>query len=106
MKTQEHPIFLKSIEYIKSQIGFTGLHGVDESILERIIHASGDFSLQSSLKFSPGACDFGVNALKSGVNILTDTYMAAAAVSPMAERTVNVDVRCILDMAPESVDSP
>ena len=105
MKTPEHPIFLKSIQYIKSQIGLTGLNEIDQSVLERIIHASGDLSLQSSLKFSPGACDIAINALKIGAPILTDTYMAAAAISPMAERTLNSDVRCILCMAPKSIDS-
>ena len=104
MKTPEHPIFLKSIEYIKSQIGFTGLSGVNQSILERIIHASGDMSLQSFLKFSPRACDLGVNALKTGATILTDTYMALAAVSPMAQKTLNSEVRCVLGRAPEKVN--
>ena len=31
--------------------------------------------------------------------------MAKAAISPMAKRTLNTDVQCILDMAPTSIDS-
>ena len=105
MKTPEHPIFLASIDYIRSQIGLTGLNSVQQSVLERIIHSSGDLSMQSFLKFSSNSCEDGINALKQGANILTDTYMAEAAVSPVAKRTLNSNVKCILEMAPEFINS-
>ena len=105
MKTPEHPIFLESVKYIRSKLGFTGLDQIQQSILERIIHSSGDFGLQSYLRFSPNACENAINALQNGSKILTDTYMAEAAISPMARRTINSDVQCILGMAPTSIDS-
>ena len=105
MKTPEHPIFLESIKYIRSQLGSTGLDKIQQSILERIIHSSGDLTLQSSLKFSPSACEKGMDALNNGATILTDTYMAESAISPMAKRTLKSDVQCILDMAPTSIES-
>ena len=103
MKTPEHPIFLESVKYIRSKIGITGLDEVQQSILERIIHSSGDFGLQSCLKFSPTACRDAIKALKNGATIVTDTYMAEAAISPMAKRTLNSNIECILDMAPASI---
>lgn len=105
MKTPEHPIFLESVNYIRSKLGFTGLDQIQQSILERIIHSSGDFSLQSCIKFSPSACDHGIDALQNGAQIVTDTYMAEAAISPMAKRTLNTDIQCILSMAPTFIDS-
>ena len=105
MKTPEHPIFLESINYIRSKLGNTELDQVQQSILERIIHSSGDFSLQSCIRFSPGACEDAINALQNGAKILTDTYMAEAAISPMAKRTLNSDIQCILSMSPASIDS-
>ncbi len=105
MKTPEHPIFRESIEYIRSQIGPTELNSVQQSVLERIIHSSGDLSLQPYLRFSSKACEVGISALKNGAIILTDTYMAAAAVSPVAKRTLNSNVECILKMAPDLIDS-
>ena len=105
MKTPEHPIFLKSVNYIRSKIGITGLDQVQQSILERIIHSSGDFGLESCLKFSPTACRDAIQALKNGATILTDTYMAEAAISPMAKRTLNSNIECILSMAPASIDT-
>ena len=105
MKTPEHPIFLESIQYIKSQIGFTGLDRVQQSVLERIIHSSGDLRMQSCLRFSSNSCENAINALSKGANILTDTFMAKAAVSPVAKRTLNSNVKCILELAPEFIDS-
>ncbi len=105
MKSPEHPIFLESVEYIRSQIGFTGLTSIQQAVLERIIHSSGDLSMQSSLKFSAHACEDAIHALKKGANILTDTYMAKAAVSAVSKRTLNSNVKCILEMAPEFIDS-
>ena len=105
MKTPEHPIFLESVEYIRSQIGMTGLNCVQQSVLERIIHSSGDFSMQSYLRFSSNACEDAIHALKKGAKILTDTYMAEAAVSSVAKRTLNSSVKCILELAPEFIDS-
>ena len=105
MKTPENPIFIESINYIRSQLGFTGFDNVQQSILERIIHSSGDLSMQSYLRFSSNACEDAINALKKGANIWTDTFMAKAAVSPVAKRTLNSNVKCILEMAPEFIES-
>ena len=105
MKTPEHPIFLESVEFIRSQIGSTGLNTAQQSVLERVIHSSGDFGVQSCLRFSFKACEDAIHALKNGATILTDTYMALAAVSPVAKRTLDSNVKCILEMSPEFIDS-
>ena len=73
---------------------------LSQDVLERLVHSSGDPSLAALLQFSPGACDAGLQALKNGAVILTDTAMAAAAVRPMAARTAGNEVRCLLDWAP------
>ena len=105
MKTPEHPIFHESITFIRSKLGTTGLDLIQQSILERIIHSSGDFSLKSCIRFSPGVCEHAIDALKNGAKILTDTYMAEAAISSMAAKTINAEIRCILRMAPKTIDS-
>ncbi len=101
MSTIDHPIFLESIRFIKARLGHTGLDPLQQQVLERLIHSSGDFGLQSFLRFSPCACEEGIVALQAGATILTDTAMAAAAVSPMALRTTNSQVRIVLEWAPE-----
>tara|TARA_Y100001968_G_C19109662_1_gene596598 strand:- start:17 stop:649 length:633 start_codon:yes stop_codon:yes gene_type:complete len=105
VKTPEHPIFLESITYIRSKLDMRGLDRIQQTIIERIIHSSGDLALQSSIRFSPRACENAIDALKNGAKILTDTYMAEVAISPMAKRTLNADTHCILNMAPSILDS-
>ncbi|WP_269623542.1 precorrin-8X methylmutase [Prochlorococcus marinus] len=102
--TLDHPIFTKSLFYIRSKLTTPELDPLEKQVLERLIHSSGDFSIQGSLKFSPRACQIGISALKAGAPILTDTFMAAAAVKPMSSRTLNSSVHCVLNWAPEKAD--
>ena len=97
----DHPIFSDSIRLIRAELGETGLDPLEQQVLERLVHSSGDLSIGSLLRFSPGACEAGLAALKQGASILTDTAMAAAAVRPMAQRTLGSSVRTVLEWAPE-----
>jgi len=96
----DHPIFTESIRRIRALLGETGLDTLEQQVLERLVHSSGDSGLMSLLQFSDGACARGVEALTGNAVILTDTAMAAAAVSPMAARTLGSAVHCLLDWAP------
>ncbi len=77
-----------------------GLTPLERQVVERLVHSSGDLTLASAVRFSAGACDLGLDALLAGVPILADTAMAAAAVAPMAQRTLGVGVFSVLDWAP------
>jgi precorrin-8X/cobalt-precorrin-8 methylmutase len=96
----DHPIFLESLRRIRLLLGETGLAGVERELLERLVHSSGDPAIAPLLRFSPGACAVGLQALASGAVILTDTAMAASAVAPMARRTFANPVHAVLDWAP------
>jgi precorrin-8X/cobalt-precorrin-8 methylmutase len=96
----DHPILTESLRRIRGWLGPTGLEGVERDVLERLVHSSGDLTLAADLRFSPGACGAGMGALAAGAPILTDTAMAAAAVSPMARRTFANPVHCVLERAP------
>ena len=96
----DHPIFTESIRRIRVLLGETGLDPLQQQVLERLVHSSGDPGLQPLLRFSEGACEQGLAALEGGAAILTDTAMAAAAVTPMAMRTLGTSVCCLLDWAP------
>ena len=61
---------------------------MEKKVLERLVHTSGDFSVQNLIQFSEGACEKGLQALKNGAPILTDTNMAAAAIKSMSENTI------------------
>ena len=83
----DHPIFLESIRFIRSHLGANDLNYLEKKVLERLVHTSGDFSVQNLINFSEGACEKGLQALKNGAPILTDTDMAAAALKSMVENT-------------------
>jgi precorrin-8X/cobalt-precorrin-8 methylmutase len=96
----DHPIFRESVRRIRGWLGDTGLVGVEQELLERLVHSSGDLGLAPDLRIGPGACQAGMAALAAGAPILTDTAMAAAAVAPMAHRTFANPVRSVLAWAP------
>jgi precorrin-8X/cobalt-precorrin-8 methylmutase len=96
----DHPIFVESIRRIRLLLGESALVGVERELLERLVHSSGDPAIAPLLRFSPGACAVGLQALASGAVILTDTAMAASAVAPMARRTFGTPVHSVLAWAP------
>jgi precorrin-8X/cobalt-precorrin-8 methylmutase len=50
------------------------------AILQRIIHATGDFSLADSIRFHPQAIDRGLAAIRTGRNVYVDVSMVAAGI--------------------------
>ena len=84
---KDHPIFLESIRFIRSNLLENNFNYLENKVLERLVHTSGDFNIQKLLEFSEGACEKAVNSLKDGAPILTDTDMAAAAIKSMAKNT-------------------
>ncbi|QVL53037.1 MAG: precorrin-8X methylmutase [Cyanobium sp. M30B3] len=101
----DHPIFCESLRIIRAMPGIEAALGpltaLQQDVVLRLIHSSGDPELAGAVRFSPGACEAGLAALAAGAPILTDTVMAAAAVGPMARRTFGNRVRSVLDWAPE-----
>ena len=85
----DHPIFLQSISYIRTNLGANDFNYLENKVLERLIHTSGDFDIQNLLEFNEGACEKGVQSLKAGAPILTDTDMAAVAIKSMSEKKGN-----------------
>ena len=84
---KDHPIFLESIRFIRSNLIENNFNFLENKVLERLVHTSGDFNIQKLLEFSEGACEQAIKSLKEGAPILTDTDMAAAAIKSMAKNT-------------------
>jgi precorrin-8X/cobalt-precorrin-8 methylmutase len=61
-----------------------GPHDFDEKtfrVIQRVIHATGDFSFKDNMRFAPGAIEHGIKMIQSGSDILTDVTMVAAGIS-------------------------
>ena len=83
---KDHPIFLESIRFIRTKLKENNFNNLENSILERLIHSSGDFEIAKYLEFSENAALNGLEAIKNGAPILTDTDMTAVAIKSMASK--------------------
>ncbi len=50
-------------------------------VVRRMVHTAGDFGIMDAVRFSPGAIDAAVRALRAGSPIYVDSNMAAAGLS-------------------------
>lgn len=71
------------------------------AVVKRCIHTSADFDYGDNLVFSKGGVKAGLQALKQGAVIVTDTNMAAAGINKAAAGKLGVQVMCF--MADEDV---
>jgi precorrin-8X/cobalt-precorrin-8 methylmutase len=53
----------------------------NELVIKRAIHTSADFDYAQTLVFTPHATKVGIEALKGGCSIVTDTKMAASGIN-------------------------
>ena len=78
-----------------------GEHGFDDKtfkVVQRVIHATGDFSFADNLRMSDNAVELAVEALRGGKNILTDVNMVATGISkPLLQKWGNKVICKIAD---------
>lgn len=71
----------ESFRIIAEEFGPSALDAATFKVVQRVIHATGDFSFADSLRFHPRAISAGLAAIRAGRNILVDVNMVAAGVS-------------------------
>ena len=65
-----------------------------EAVVKRAIHTTADFDYARSLRFTPGAVEAGVDALRAGTALVTDTNMALSGVNRGACERLGVERFC------------
>ena len=76
-------------------------------VVKRVIHTTADFDYAENLVFSPGAVERGMEALRAGCDIVTDTQMAKAGVNKTILARLGGEVHCFMsdpDVAEEAKD--
>ena len=76
-------------------------------VVKRVIHTTADFDYAENLVFSPGAVERGMEALRAGCDIVTDTQMARAGVNKTILARLGGEVHCFMsdpDVAEEAKD--
>ena len=91
----------RSFEIIGEELGEVELDPLEEPVIKRVIHTSADFDYLQNLKFSKDAVRLGMEALKKGAVIVTDTQMARAGINKATVEALGGDVFCF--MADEDV---
>lgn len=76
-----------------------GEHRFDErewSIVRRMIHTTADFEYLKTIRFHPLAIERGIQAIRGGKMIVTDTTMAAAGIRKAEAGRFGASVRCMI----------
>jgi precorrin-8X/cobalt-precorrin-8 methylmutase len=71
----------ESFRIIKEEFGPNDFDDKTFKVIQRVIHATGDFSFKDNMRFSPGAIEAGIKAIRQGKDILTDVTMVASGIS-------------------------
>ena len=66
------------------------------AVVKRVIHTTADFDYAEHLRFTPGAVEAGVSALKAGTPIVTDTNMARSGINRTACEALGVERLCYM----------
>ncbi len=77
----------------------------NEPVVKRVIHTTADFEYVKNLVFSEHAVKKGIEALKSGCDIVTDTQMAKSGVSKTTLAKLGGEAHCFMsdeDVAAEA----
>lgn len=95
----------RSMEIITSELGGRTWPEPQFSIVKRCIHTSADFDYADNLVFSEGAAEIGVDAIRNGAHIVTDTKMAASGINKKKLAAYGGEVHCYIsddDVAKEA----
>jgi precorrin-8X/cobalt-precorrin-8 methylmutase len=75
-----HDIEKRSFEIISEETDLSDIPPEQLPIIKRVIHATADFEFKNTLIFHPDAIRTGIDAIKSGKNILTDVEMVKTGI--------------------------
>ena len=95
----------RSFAIITELLGDTQLDPENELVIKRVIHTSADFDYVQNLVFSEHAVAKGIEALRGGCDIVTDTQMARAGINKTILSKLGGQVHCFMsdpDVAEEA----
>ncbi len=95
----------RSFEIITELLGDRKLDPENELVIKRVIHTSADFDYADNLVFSEHAVSRGIEALRGGCDIVTDTQMVKAGINKTILGKLGGEVHCFMsdpDVAAEA----
>lgn len=67
-----------------------------EKVIKRVIHTTADFDYADNLIFSEDAVNKGINAVKNGAHIITDTKMVMAGINKTKFEKYKGQIHCFI----------
>lgn len=95
----------RSFEIITELLGDRKLDPENELVIKRAIHTTADFDYADNLAFSEHAVTRGIEALRGGCDIVTDTQMARSGINKTILGKLGGQVHCFMsdpDVAQEA----
>ena len=86
----------RSFEIITELLAGQPLDPENELVIKRAIHTTADFDYADNLVFSEHAVKKGVEALRGGCDIVTDTQMAKAGINKTVLASLGGEVHCFM----------
>ena len=86
----------RSFEIITELLGDRVLDPENELVIKRAIHTTADFDYADNLVFSEHAVKKGIEALKNGCDIVTDTQMARSGINKTILAKLGGEVHCFM----------
>ena len=91
-----HDIEVRSMAIIDGLLPPGDWSAGERTVVKRLVHTSGDPSLATAVRFSPGAVAAGVAALRADATVLTDTHMVRAGVNQSRVQALGGTVECLI----------
>lgn len=85
------------MDIIENALQNNSFSPVELTVVKRMIHTTGDFDYQHIVSFTPGAVEAGIEAVKFGCRIVTDTRMVFAGINKRVLERLNCRIDCYID---------
>lgn len=86
----------RSFEIISDELKNKNINPENELIIKRVIHTTADFDYADNLCFSNKAVIKGIDAIKNGAHIITDTNMVMAGINKTKLSVFGGKVHCFI----------
>ena len=87
----------RSFEIIEEEAGTHRFSTDQWPIVRRIIHTTADFEYLQTLQFHPNAVSAGIEAIRGGQSVITDTNMVRVGVRSRDLEKFGAVVRCLME---------
>lgn len=86
-----------SFQIIDQEAGTHHFTGQQWSIIRRMIHTTADFEFKEMVRFHPDAISAGIEAIRNGKMIITDTNMARVGIRKKESEQFGGQVKCYIN---------